>query len=760
MILLPSSYYFGKGLVRNCRSRAEIRISCGNHLTISVWPSHFRPISGPGKMSAPWRSGVPIDHNPSAALHVLHAVTQPQHGEDGEPAAAAEEGVPAAADLVEEDVRLDEVGAPGTVSVASEDSDSDTFSNGVEEEEQEEHRLAWQRSDSESDHDEDAAVGPGPQGSVSKDLLALYTSHNLSGSAMEGVLELVRKHALQDLPSFKTLKARAVKELPQVEMDFEYVHLATNQIIMKQCQSQVPHEISRNTRLYKLRYIVSYLSFRDIWEFHLTRHPGTPPQVILSSDNVPISNSGGKSFDIISVEFPHCKDVYPLRIFQPFQNVKCNVLRNLAIVLEEICHCNVELLHLVADLPKKASLVGIKQCGGFHSCQYCEERGVRSAAALTTVYPLDGNAPLRTHTRVKEIVDNPQFEEWTRQPERHEGDLLGLKARSPLLDVPGFDIVHDCPTDPLHNLHLGVARRLFSRTFMTPGPGIKAFMRRRQKLDRFDSQFPQCKVTSEQTRKPRAFSAFWKGSEFKSLTVTHFPLLLQILEHHPDPKRKLLQDIWCLFGYLSHFLLNDFTHELSLSPEDAMAEFCKAYEEYLGKDQLHFNVHLFSHSLLVHQRFGSLATVSAYSSENMYQVLLRCYAAGTSSVGKQALQNIMLRYQGSQHKCRPGLKFRDKETQRTQDNFVFQDGFRVWKVTKVDLEEKELSAVEIVGEPFNYICASGTQVPLHEIGVWKSPFTTGHAVKKIKFGDVSGKVVKEASYMVCLGKSVLQESSF
>lgn len=713
-----------------------------------------------------WTSGIDVDGNPASALAALQALhQQQQHQAPPQPSAQNDDRGHAAgfANVPEESEVWDASLAPADAGDGDGDGDSDGDTI-----------IHVDGGDVDSDRGgdgdgEDDSDGGGEQGNDSEveepdvysQVMELYTSHHLSNSAMEDIVRLLNSNSgnTEVLPTFKTMKSKELLDIPQINIDFEFLDLDTSQIVLKAKQDCIPRKFREDTTKYKMRYSLTSVSFADTVNFHKSRH-GAINEVVISSDNLPINNSGGRSFDLLSVEFTGCRTVYPLRIFQPFLPIKFDVLKNLGQVLEEIKATGITVRAVVADLPKKASLLGIKQCGAYFSCFHCEIRGAHSAEAGTVVYSLTETAPRRTHEKMLETANNPDFSAMCKNPDIWEEVLLGMNSRSPLLDLPNFDIIENSPTDHMHNLHLGVARRLFSRTFQVSAGRIRGFNRRRQSVEEFDEAFRKCKVPGEQTRKPRTFSPFWKASEFRCLTIMHFPIILAVLEHHPDNESDLLRDIWCLLSYIAHIVVRDEVPPLSLSPQNAMDAFCKVYEQYLGQHQLHYNVHLFKHTLAVHEKFGSLCTVSAYSSEAMYQELLKSFAAGTNSVGKQAMNNLFLKYKSQRHKCQRDLQFRTAETRRTADNHIYIQNHKVFQICEVRKQSRELVGVQVVGSPYIHHLNCGSIVDFSELGVTKPPFRTLSHRETIPFSRVEGKAIREESYMVCVPKIVLRENTF
>ena len=220
-------------------------------------------------------------------------------------------------------------------------------------------------------------------------------------------------------------------------------------------------------------------------------------------------------------------------------------------------------------------------------------------------------------------------------------------------------------------------------------------------------------------------------------------------------------DAWYLLAYLAHYLCRPKNYDtLCMPAQTAMNLFCEAYETAFEKTTVTYNVHLFKHSIEVHDKFGSLCKVSAYGSEDMYQQLLKCYESGTASVCKQAINNLLLKYSTRDHRCKYQSKFRQKETYRTQDNYVFTVEYEMFKVLNAVEELPTLDCVKMNGLEYHHRLQSGDMLNLSDIGVFRGPCTVTNEHVEISKQDVLGKVVVAPSYAVCVPFELLYERSY
>ena len=224
----------------------------------------------------------------------------------------------------------------------------------------------------------------------------LYSRHHISMSAMECVVKVLNKavdcNMALSLPTFKTLRSRAYEGVPNVLLDFEYQNLSSGQTTFEEGKDKIPDSVFENRREVKLLYTLSYVELEEVLRFHTLQHEA-PTEVILSADNVPVNSSSQESFDLPAIQFPPCKHVYPLRLYHCMGTSRMNQYQNLRHVLHEVLNAGLRLTCVICDLPKKASLLGMKQAGGYYACFQCHvtvpsscPSRPTSAPLLTTVY--------------------------------------------------------------------------------------------------------------------------------------------------------------------------------------------------------------------------------------------------------------------------------------------------------------------------------------------------------------------------------------
>ena len=616
-----------------------------------------------------------------------------------------------------------------------------------------------EEDDAENDTDEENLL---TRDQVINMLLLIYTTHNVTMLGMGHIVKLinalVRSVRLADvdawkrpLPTFRSMKEGACKRSPDIKVDYEYLDKQAGTTERKQGERIVPLKLVANKEEFALNYTFTYVHLPELLHFHTKQHESPGNEVILAFDNVPVCKSTGESFDVVSIQFPTCHRVYPYRVFHGAKGVKMDMFRNLRFIMHELMALGLTVKHIISDLPKRASLMGLRQHGGYYACGQCLCPGEYSRLSGTMVYPVNRLWPKRTAQGMNAIVEDQEFENKVSDPERFRHELQGIKGRTPLFDLPDFDVTNQIPTDSMHCVYLGVVRKLMYRTFNVSDPS-RGQQQPRMPVKLFNQLYVKCKIPTENSRKTRDFTVFWKASEYRALIHMHFPTLIQTLLRHPSPEKKILLDVWCSLVFIVIYVHGPPNDVIIQYAREAMAVFTQSYTTFFGEHSINLNVHLLSHLLDTHAMYGDLNDVSAIRSEAMYQIFLTCFKAGTRNVSTQGMMNVFLKYQLS-HSCQRRLVFRSEETGRKQDNYVYTKGFQVYRI--VNVMDASLICCEVTGHNFSYVCENGTRLDFTLFGTYKGPFEENPVEKRISKSSVVGKVLMRSHYCVCVPKATL-----
>jgi len=98
--------------------------------------------------------------------------------------------------------------------------------------------------------------------------------------------------------------------------------------------------------------------------------------------------------------------------------------------------------------------------------------------------------------------------------------VCGIKAPSPLLQLPSFDIVNGIAIDSMHCVYLGVVKQLIGLWFNSKHSGQRWYCGNR--VEMVDKRLLEIKPPSVITRIPRSIQhhvKFWKGNQLNYLVL-------------------------------------------------------------------------------------------------------------------------------------------------------------------------------------------------------------------------------------------------
>ncbi len=127
---------------------------------------------------------------------------------------------------------------------------------------------------------------------------------------------------------------------------------------------------------------------------------------------------------------------------------------------------------------------------GYYSCEYCLTEGKGQEGGVNFQFKGNWDQPLRDSTQWREIAAKILHEEPTR--------TWGITAYSPLLDLQGdFDIVHDVPIDPFHNINEGLVKLAMTRL-------LRKNATSKEIINRFDRQYVKMRTFRDSPRQTRS----------------------------------------------------------------------------------------------------------------------------------------------------------------------------------------------------------------------------------------------------------------
>lgn len=155
------------------------------------------------------------------------------------------------------------------------------------------------------------------------------------------------------------------------------------------------------------------------------------------------------------------------------------------------------------------------------------------------------------------------------------------------------------------------------------------------------------------------------------------------------------------------------------------------------------------------RNLGPINEHSAFIFECMFASLKKAYVSGTTNVGKQCLENMLLSKKYRFHSCVRNLLFRDKSTSKTNDTlvYVFQNNqytfFKIDCKRNNDLICKKISTTNLPQTRDGYQWGS--------VGVFQFLFI-GSEETILNCDDISGKAICVKDWILSVPSATLREN--
>jgi hypothetical protein len=261
-------------------------------------------------------------------------------------------------------------------------------------------------------------------------------------------------------------------------------------------------------------------------------------------------------------------------------------------------HVRVRLSCIVCDAPAKAFVKGIIQFNGKYGCDRCVQKGTYSDGRMLFLH---SDAELRTDESFRK-----------QENKKHH------KNYSPFCDLP-IDMINDFPVDYMHQVNLGVTKRLLLAWICGP-PIARLDTVKIATISSKLSDIRSC-MPRDFARRPRSleYVRLWKATEFRQFLLYTGPIVLKdILDKDKYIHFLSLScGIALLINESTAVQYNDFAKQL-------LKFFVDKSIDLYGKNFVTYNVHSMVHLGEVALRYGCLDNCSAYPFENYMQVLKRC----------------------------------------------------------------------------------------------------------------------------------------
>ena len=357
----------------------------------------------------------------------------------------------------------------------------------------------------------------------------------------------------------------------------------------------------------------------------------------------------------------------------------------------------------------------------------------------------------RTTEKIKDIVnalaENPQLS---------QDEAKGIVGKSPLLDLPCFDIVRNVPAEYLHSTCLGVVRRTVELTFDVGAKRSRVTKRKLSPPSLFNEQIKSVKLVFEFSRRARSLDfSVWKGQEYRNLILFLFPLVINCIDRNAKERR-----LWLLLAFMIRacVLPSDEFHKVSLIDiEYCCSEFYKLYEELFGPCNCSYNTHVVSCHLIEIRAHGPLTFTSAFGFENFYGEVRHSFCPGTVSPLKQIMETVLMKRAIGPHTCSPKMTLTNYETSLERNNLVYtfeNRSYSMYKITEIHDAQEMLMCVKIKTRRKKFV--ETPTLNWETVGVFELESFSESPVK-IDMNSVSGKIIQINKILMTCPKNVLEE---
>ena len=338
-------------------------------------------------------------------------------------------------------------------------------------------------------------------------------------------------------------------------------------------------------------------------------------ELMINIDGLPVFKSSSLSLWPILIQFDSFQPIgvayYCGRSKPPFVSFLYDFVQELLHLLRDgiifnKCHYTVKVLGFTADAPARASLKGVIQHTGYHSCERCTATGV-SVCRRIVFDQEEIESEERNGVSFKENGYMVQDD----NGRCHQQSVSGL------IDLP-IDLVKDFVIDPMHLVFLGVTRRML---YFLKGSfkGINTGKLSSAYLSSISTQLNDLVLPSEFARQPRSLSELdrWKATEFRSFLLYSGPIILRLF---------LGKESWKHFLSISiaiRLLSNKNVSKADVSVARKLLEyFVFRSKDHFGETFCVYNVHGLLHIPDDVEHFkATLEHISCFQFENHLQKL-------------------------------------------------------------------------------------------------------------------------------------------
>lgn len=527
------------------------------------------------------------------------------------------------------------------------------------------------------------------------------------------------------------------------------------------------------------------------------KYEGGKHNLQISCDAVNETKSTSVSIDVYSSKLRHCRNIIPHRIVRPLHKSTVDHKAHFTHFIKDILKNNCNIEQYVADNQKRAVGKNTYNHASLFPCEYCFAKAVRFVVEnndeATKKKLRKIRDELRTQSNEDDAIDFTALEKQIEKAEKElktrkrshlvmpaetrngeprttekirkivndieergplsKEEARGVKGSSPLLEIPNFDYVLDSPTEYLHSVCIGVAKRMIELAFNVGESRSREITTKLADVAKFNELMQFMKVTHEFSRRIRDLDfAVMKGQEFRNIVLFFFPVVMTCMCNEKERK------LWLLFAYMIRSCIlptKEFRVIDESNVQNACEKFYKLYESLYGQTNCTYNTHVVGSHLLEMRVHGPLTLTSAFGFESFYGELRHAFTPGTQSTLKQIFKKILIKRALSYHCCKTSIHYSDHET-GLEDNtliYCFEDlTHKIYKIIKVN----QTSVICLKQNRHNYSFPEIPNLDVSKIGIYKKGLLTNEKVR-IPKENIDGKVLLVNDLFITCPNDVLRE---
>ena len=480
----------------------------------------------------------------------------------------------------------------------------------------------------------------------------------------------------------------------------------------------------------------------------------------------------------------------------------------LASVLNDVIKNKLVISEMIADNPKRAFLKNSMQFSSKNGCEYCFQPGVsfrklntdetmsfvkkiqeQKQNVLAQIELLDRDRDREQIECLENIVKN--FEEaekmakkknfsshivWpantrngeprTREKileivqkiesgvELTQDEKKGIKGRSLLFDIDGFNFVIAIPTEYMHSLCLGLVKRLLEICFSVGQSRQRTIKTKLASTELFDEAMKSIKLPKESSRRARALDlSVMKAQEMRNIVIFLFPLITDCLTSNEKEVK-----LWQMLAFMTRACIlpeNEFSNVNIASIKYCQNNFYVLYEQLYGIHNCTYSAHIICSHLLNMIESGPLTETSAFKFEAFYAELRNSFQPGTISVLKQMFQTVILKRTLGHHVCEEKIFYSAKDTSLECNSliYVFENNTHViYKIQSI--QNDTFICHQLGNHPVNFQCTN--MLNWSSVGVYRKGGLSSVDIQ-IERERVCGKVIKVKNLLLTCPVNILRE---